>query len=50
LDGLTRGSIQVSRWFIGQDDIRFINQGPGDRHTLLLSPRELPRPMMQPIS
>ena len=30
--------VEVGRWFIGQDQLRFVHQCTGDRHPLLLAP------------
>lgn len=34
-------AVEVSRGFVGQDKLGEMGQGPGDRHPLLLAPREL---------
>lgn len=37
LDGLARFGVEISGRLVGQDETRFIDEGPGDGHPLLLS-------------
>ena len=39
--------IEISGWFVGQDNCRAIHHGPGQSDPLLLSPRQLQRLVMQ---
>ena len=42
--------VQVARWLIPQQQARLVHQRPGNRDTLLLSPRQLPRVMLQTMA
>src|SRR5690606_7020181 len=41
--------VQVTGGFVGKKDLRFIGKGPGNRHSLLLSSRQLGRIMCRPV-
>lgn len=43
------GRIEVSRWFVGDEECRFRNECAGDRDALLLSARELVWAMVEPV-
>jgi acyl-CoA thioesterase I len=42
--------VEISCWFVGQQQFRASDKGPGDRHALLLTSRELPRIMGQAMA
>jgi hypothetical protein len=41
--------IQVTRRLISQDDLRLMDDRPRNRHALLLSTRQLARPVLDPM-
>ena len=43
-------SVEVASRLVGEEDDRVLDQGPRDRHPLLLAPRELRRPVTQPVA
>jgi hypothetical protein len=46
---LARGTVQIPRWFVGQENQRIIGQRTGDRHPLLLPTGKLGWQMTGPI-
>jgi hypothetical protein len=40
---LSGGAIELSGWFIGQDESRPLREHPGDRDSLTLTPRQVLR-------
>jgi hypothetical protein len=42
-------AVEISRWFICKHQARIGYQSPGNRHALTLAPRELVRPVTQPL-
>ena len=48
-DGIARLGIEVAGRFIGENDVRIIRQGPGDRDPLLLASGKFRREMIQAI-
>src|SRR5580692_13151018 len=49
-DSLNLDVVEVRRWFIGQNQLRFVHQRTGDRHSLLLTSRELRRTVVHPLT
>ena len=43
---VTASGIQIARRLVGKDDARLAGEGSGNGHSLLLSTRELGRPVM----
>src|SRR5512140_4135 len=41
--------VQVARRLIGKEDLRFLDDSPGDGHTLLLAAGEVRGPMTYPV-
>src|SRR5215211_4040128 len=48
-DLLARARVEVAGGLVGQQHGRVADQGPGDGHPLLLAPRELGGPVLEPV-
>ena len=42
--------VELAGRLVGQDEDRVLDQGPGDRHPLLLAARQLVGPMVEPVA
>ncbi len=49
-DLVTGARVEVAGRLIGQNNVRVIDQGSGDRHALLLAAGKLHGPMIEPIA
>src|SRR5262245_49684102 len=49
-DLVTGLAIKITRGFVSQDNMRIIDEGPGNRNTLLLTARKLRRTVIQTVS
>ena len=42
--------VELAGRLVGQDEDRVLDQGPGDRHPLLLAARQLVGPVVEPVA
>ena len=50
IDFCTTGAIQFAGWFVGENQVRLLEQRPGDGDSLLFPAGKLMRTMVQPFS
>ena len=49
-DFIAGPAVEVPGRLVGEDELRVVHQGAGDRHPLLLAPGQLQRPVVEPVA